>query len=422
VSRGVSACSFAAGWLLPGLAAWPSGWLCLIGAGFVRAGWRVRDRGGAVPGRVSGAAGVLDALVREPIMAGAGKGRGRVHRLCGCGRPIAGCPAGRPAGCLHPFGCAPASCMLITHFSPSDATTRTTSPRRPGLPGLRAPTPHRVQLPRGAVNDSRSTPSSVRKAAFSVSFAFDNGPQPGDQLMLLPGTGRQARHVGRSPLIMLNLNQRFKHPAQRVANQSRVRPPVNGHNHRPEQPHTHSADPVAERQLPSRQHESGSAIHDGWPPARDAKKAIMASIHSRTRFPASTGLVMMKTTITITTIQPRIFASNRLPPLYNDPPGTSDALPHRGYRYGLPTGSRSQHNEGWDRPNNWFWFAVSHLLGGASASVELNRIFPQRGCQVASPGVTLQSPAAYRRSSDLTVLAQLPPHTSLVYASCAAGP
>jgi hypothetical protein len=65
----------------------------------------------------------------------------------------------------------------------------------------------------------------VRKAAFSVSFAFDNGPQPGDQLMLLPGTGRQARHVGRSPLIMLNLNQRFKHPAQRVANQSRARPP-----------------------------------------------------------------------------------------------------------------------------------------------------------------------------------------------------
>ena len=62
--------------------------------------------GGARPR--SGATGVLDALVREPIMAGAGKGRGRVHGLCGYGRPIAGCPAGRPAGCLHPFGCAPA--------------------------------------------------------------------------------------------------------------------------------------------------------------------------------------------------------------------------------------------------------------------------------------------------------------------------
>ena len=62
--------------------------------------------GGARPR--SGAAGVLDALVREPVMAGAGKGRGRVHGLCGYGRPIAGCPAGRPAGCLHPFGCAPA--------------------------------------------------------------------------------------------------------------------------------------------------------------------------------------------------------------------------------------------------------------------------------------------------------------------------
>ena len=62
--------------------------------------------GGARPR--CGAAGVLDALVREPIMAGAGKGRGRVHGLCGYERPIAGCPAGRPAGCLHPFGCAPA--------------------------------------------------------------------------------------------------------------------------------------------------------------------------------------------------------------------------------------------------------------------------------------------------------------------------
>ena len=62
--------------------------------------------GGARPR--CGAAGVLDALVREPMMAGAGKGRGRVHGLCGYGRPIAGCPAGRPAGCLHPFGCAPA--------------------------------------------------------------------------------------------------------------------------------------------------------------------------------------------------------------------------------------------------------------------------------------------------------------------------
>jgi hypothetical protein len=62
--------------------------------------------GGARPR--SGAAGVLDALDREPMMAGAGKGRGRVHGLCGYGRPIAGCPAGRPAGCLHPFGCAPA--------------------------------------------------------------------------------------------------------------------------------------------------------------------------------------------------------------------------------------------------------------------------------------------------------------------------
>jgi hypothetical protein len=79
VSRGVSACSFAVGWLLPGMAVWPYGWLSLIGAGFVRAGWRVRDR--AEPGRAAAPQGVLDALVREPIMAGAGKGRGRVHRV-----------------------------------------------------------------------------------------------------------------------------------------------------------------------------------------------------------------------------------------------------------------------------------------------------------------------------------------------------
>ena len=42
---------FVAGWLLPGMAAWPYAWLSLIGAGFVRAGWRVRDR--AEPGRVA---------------------------------------------------------------------------------------------------------------------------------------------------------------------------------------------------------------------------------------------------------------------------------------------------------------------------------------------------------------------------------
>jgi hypothetical protein len=49
--KGVSACSFAAGVALPGMAVWPYGWLSLIGAGFVRAGWRVRDR--AEPGRAA---------------------------------------------------------------------------------------------------------------------------------------------------------------------------------------------------------------------------------------------------------------------------------------------------------------------------------------------------------------------------------
>ncbi len=104
--KGVSACSFAAGWLLPGMAAWPYGWLSLNRCRVRASGLAGQGPGGARPR--SGAAGVLGALVREPIMAGAGKGRGRVHGLCGYGRPIAGCPAGRPAGCLHPFGCAPA--------------------------------------------------------------------------------------------------------------------------------------------------------------------------------------------------------------------------------------------------------------------------------------------------------------------------
>ena len=106
MSRGVSACSFAAGWLLAGMTAWPIGWLSLDRCRVRASGRAGQGPGGARPR--SGAAGVLEAPVREPKMAGAGKGRGRVCGLCGYGRPIAGCPAGRPAGCLHPFGCAPA--------------------------------------------------------------------------------------------------------------------------------------------------------------------------------------------------------------------------------------------------------------------------------------------------------------------------
>jgi hypothetical protein len=71
VSRGVSACSFAAGWLLPGMAAWPYGWLSLIGAGVRASGLAGQGPGGARPR--GGAAGVLDALIREPMMAGAGE-------------------------------------------------------------------------------------------------------------------------------------------------------------------------------------------------------------------------------------------------------------------------------------------------------------------------------------------------------------
>jgi hypothetical protein len=58
----------------------------------------------------SGAGGVLDADAREPMIEACGEvaWRLRAGGLCGYRRPIAGCPAGRPAGCLHPFGCAPA--------------------------------------------------------------------------------------------------------------------------------------------------------------------------------------------------------------------------------------------------------------------------------------------------------------------------
>ena len=61
--KGGLAWSFAAGWLLPGMAAWPYGWLSLIGAGFVRAGWRVRDR--AEPGRAAALA-VSDRFRQRP--------------------------------------------------------------------------------------------------------------------------------------------------------------------------------------------------------------------------------------------------------------------------------------------------------------------------------------------------------------------
>ena len=70
------------------MAAWPHGWLPLIGAGLVQRGGRVMDR--AEPGRASGAAGVLDAPPGAPIMAGQGKAAGSGRGLYGYGHPIAG--------------------------------------------------------------------------------------------------------------------------------------------------------------------------------------------------------------------------------------------------------------------------------------------------------------------------------------------
>jgi len=61
------------------------------------------------PAALGGAAGVLDAPAGEPTMAGQGKGRNSWAGVMALWVPHS--PAvrrGRPAGCRHPFGCAPA--------------------------------------------------------------------------------------------------------------------------------------------------------------------------------------------------------------------------------------------------------------------------------------------------------------------------
>jgi len=108
MSRGASACSFAAGWLLAGMTAWPIGWLSLIGAGFVRAGRAGQGPGGARPR--SKAAKLLESCAIAVVLACRHRGDdrvgdrvrpGRVRRDRGRDhRPVAaaGVPGGVRAG------------------------------------------------------------------------------------------------------------------------------------------------------------------------------------------------------------------------------------------------------------------------------------------------------------------------------------
>jgi hypothetical protein len=137
--KGVSACSFAfaepfAGhgeltWCVP----FPR--CCL----FVRAGGPGQGPG-VSPAGLAGAAGVLDAGDRAPIIRAAGEGsrRGWVC-VFGCGGPMAGLRPGRPAGCIHPFACPGRACRgAWGGYAAGRAGSIT---RAPALPGRRWPAP-----------------------------------------------------------------------------------------------------------------------------------------------------------------------------------------------------------------------------------------------------------------------------------------
>jgi hypothetical protein len=76
VSRGVWPAVSRSFWLLQGMTAWPHGCFPLIAAPSCEPALRVKDRALGSGRACAGAAGVLDALVGKPIMAGQGKGRG----------------------------------------------------------------------------------------------------------------------------------------------------------------------------------------------------------------------------------------------------------------------------------------------------------------------------------------------------------
>jgi len=104
VSSGVSASGFAGGARFQGMANWPGVPLSRAAAGSCETEPGQGPGFGPAP---CGAAGVLDADAREPIIQGGGEGevgvRGWGVRLRGAPRPVL--RPGRAAGCIHPFVC-----------------------------------------------------------------------------------------------------------------------------------------------------------------------------------------------------------------------------------------------------------------------------------------------------------------------------
>ena len=95
---------------------------------------------GFSPAGLAGAAGVLDAGDRAPVIRGGGEGsrRGWVC-VFGCGSPMAGLRPGRPAGCIHPFACPRHACRgAWGGYAAGRAGSIT---RAPALPGRRWPVP-----------------------------------------------------------------------------------------------------------------------------------------------------------------------------------------------------------------------------------------------------------------------------------------
>ena len=118
---------------------------------FRAAGGRVKDLA-YDPAASGGAAGVLDAGYRAPIIRAAGKG----HAAAGCAvwlwRPHGRLAAGQARGCIHPFACPRHACRGAWGGYAADRTGSIT--RAPALPagGGRCPT--------GAVRCTASRPAA----------------------------------------------------------------------------------------------------------------------------------------------------------------------------------------------------------------------------------------------------------------------
>ena len=99
---------------------------------------------GVSPAGQAGAAGVLDAGDRAPMIGAAGKGHAAGCGLCGCGGPMAGLRPGSPAGCIHPFADPRHGCRggAWGGYAAGRAESIT---RAPALPGRRWPVPGRGQ-------------------------------------------------------------------------------------------------------------------------------------------------------------------------------------------------------------------------------------------------------------------------------------